>query len=463
VDPKGAGNQIGEPWLTSFAPPLMRASYVSQNGKDGLDRDVLLVPLGDGSDFYVFDVQRLRGGKLHTWAFHGAESDELQLNTPMQPAADLRWLDRLLPGTQKAGKAPGVLQATWTMTRAGKEIPHQFNGGGVIKTVAAEQAALGKLYDEKRPPAHLRATLLGQAGADVMQGDPYSQQYQYAFPFLWVQSAAKPESVYPAVYEYYRGDVPALKNIELVSENPLTVRVTTQSGQTDTFTATGSTLSAVSRDAKGVRWAKLSGGTELKADGLTLKTARAKYSTVVTAFDNNKGTLTTRDPLPSAPGVVIGNDGRRSFLQLTGSGTSFTFQDDLLIGEGKLKDFEIESDKTLIEVEPKILFEDYGNRKHDGLTLTNEDGSWQFRGGKVIRQPENAKLSKSVFTDANGDGFVNVHAYEAGVGDAVELLGDVTVRRTEAGYEVLTNVDVEGSVGGHSFKLAPKKEWQKVG
>jgi hypothetical protein len=463
VDPKNAGNRSGEPWLQSFAPPLLRAAYVSQDGSTSLDRDVLLMPLGDGNDFYVFDVQRLRGGKLHTWAFHGAESRDLQLNTPMQPAAERRWLDRLLEGTQQAGKAPGVLQATWTMTREGREIPHKFDGGGVIKTVAAEQSALGKLYDENRPPAHLRATLLGHAGDDVMEGDPYSQQYQYAFPFLWVQSAAKPESVYPAIYEYYRGDVPALKNVELVSENPLTVRVTTQSGQTDTFVSTASTLSAVSRDAQGVRWAKLSGGTELKADGLSLKTARAKYSTVVTAMDYAKGTLTTRDPLPSDPGIVIGNDGRRSFLQLAGSGTAFTFRDDLLIGEGKLSDFKSDGGQVTIESKPGVLFAGQGNRKTAGFTQTNEDGSWQFRGGKVIKQPAGGQLAQAVFTDANGDGFVNVHTYEAGLGDSIELLGDVTVRRVGASYEVLTNVEVEGNIGGRSFKLAPKTQWQKVG
>jgi hypothetical protein len=455
--------QSGEPWLKSFAPPLMRAAYVSQDGKESLDRDVLLMPLGESDDFYAFDVQRLRGGKLHTWAFHGTESRDLTVNTPMQPAAEKRWLDRLLPGTQKAGKAPGVLQATWTMTRDVKEIPHQFNGGGIIKTVAAEQAALRNLYDEKRAPAHLRATLLGQAGAEVMQGDPYSQQYQYAFPFLWVQSAAKPESVYPAVYEYYRGDVPALKSVELVSEAPLTVRVTTQSGQTDVFTTDGSTLTAVSRDGKGVRWAKLSGGMELKAEGITLQAARAKYSTLVTAFDNSKGTLSTRDPLPPNPGVMIGNDGRRSFLQLSGNGTAFTFQDDLLIGEGKLTGFKMKEDGVTVEAAPKVIFGDFGNRKLSGLTQTNEDGSWQFRGGKVIKSPANATLSKAVFTDANGDGFINVHTYEAGIGDEIELLGDITVRRVGTGYEVLTNVEVEGTLGGKSFKLSPKTEWQKVG
>lgn len=96
------------------------------------------------------------------------------------------------------------------------------------------------------------------------------------------------------------------------------------------------------------------------------------------------------------------------------------------------------------------------------MTRTNEDGSWQFRGGEVIKQPVGGQLSKDVFTDANGDGFVNVRTYEAGLGDAVELISDVMLRRTDMGYEVLTNVEVEGNVGGKSFKLSPRVGWQKV-
>lgn len=138
-------------------------------------------------------MQRLRGGKLHTWCFHGCESEDLELNTPMQ-ANTVRWIDRTLEGTHRTGQAPNTLQATWTMTRAGREIPHQFTGGGVIKTIGCEPVVLGTRYDPARPAVHVRATLVGCGGDAVLQGNPYSEAYAYSFPFLWVQREAGPSA-----------------------------------------------------------------------------------------------------------------------------------------------------------------------------------------------------------------------------------------------------------------------------
>ena len=62
-------------------------------------------------------------------------------------------------------------QVTWStgnllnMTRDGKDYPHSFNGGGVVKTVGCEPAVLGKLFDAALPPVHLRATLLSSPRA----------------------------------------------------------------------------------------------------------------------------------------------------------------------------------------------------------------------------------------------------------------------------------------------------------
>jgi hypothetical protein len=462
-NPSGAGNKTGEPWMEAFAPPLMRGRYVGQAG-EALDRGVVVVPLGESDDCYVFDLQRLRGGKLHTWCFHGCETADLEINTPMQPAETTRWVDRLLEGTRRAGTAPETLQATWTMTREAKDFAHTFNGGGTIKTVAAEQAVLGEAYDSSRGRARLRATLLGQAGAAVLQGNPYSQSYAYSFPFLWVQAAATPESVYPAVYEYYRGDEPALKEVRLVSREPLVVRVVTRQGQTDTFTADGRSLAVVSTDAQGLRWAKLSGGTTLAGGELSLEAARGEYRTAVDSIDYRSRTLSTRDGLPPDPHVVIGNDGRRTMLRLTGSGTSFTFADDLLIHEGRITDVKATGDRIEVSSNQKLLFDGYGNRKAASLVQIDESGEWQFRNGKPIRRPSpTASLSGDIFKDANGDGFVNVRTYECGLNDDVVLLADVEVRRrADGGHEVRTNVSVKGTLKGKAFSLDAGDGWQAI-
>ncbi len=49
-----------------------------------------------------------------------------------------------------------------------------------------------------------------------------------------------------------------------------------------------------------------------------------------------------------------------------------------------------------------------GNRKAEAMTVVTEDSQWHFRGGKVIVRPSGGLLTADVFTDANGDGFVNM-------------------------------------------------------
>jgi hypothetical protein len=447
-DPAKSGGQTGEPWLRAFAPPLVRGSYVNQKGDVRLDRDVMLMPVGDTGSYYAFDVQRLRGGKMHTWCFHGCESQELALNVPMAPKT-VRWIDRTLEGTHKTGMAINGLQATWTMTRRGKDYAHKFTGGGVVRTVACEPTVLGKRNDPKLPPVKVRATLLGHAGEAVLQGNPYSQSYAYCFPFLWVQNAkAEGESVYPAIYEWYRGDAPVVTKAEITSKTPMKVNVTTASGQTDEYTVTPDGFSAISRDGKGLRWAKFSGVAEFSAPDVKVK-APAKYATTIVSMDYAARKLTTKDPLPENPGVVVGNSGRLCWLQLKGRGTSFTWDDDLLIHEGKIEEIKVlDKDTIQVRTNQTVLFGDLANRDTKSMVQCNEDLTWQFRGGKVIKKLEGAELTGKVFTDANGDGLINLKTYEVGIGDSVTVLSDIEIQRTEKGYAVKANVPVEGEAGG---------------
>ena len=296
-----------------------------------------------------------------------------------------------------------------------------------------------------------------------MQGNPYSQMYSYCFPFLWVQGQAEGPSVYPAVYEWYRGDTPALRRIHLLKREPLTVEVTTETGQTDTFVATGSAFSAVSRDAKGVRWAQINGGRGLKGKGISLDLAAGAYRTRILEMDHLKRRIRIAEPLPMNPTVVIGNEGRRSVLDLKGQGTEFVYDDSLLIHEGRVTKLVVTAGDTIaVETNQHVLFGGMGNRKLKALTQTNEAGTWQFRGGKVVAKPAGQALSEAVFADANGDGLIHLKTWEAGTGDTIELYANVIVRRKGAAYEVLTNVAVKGNVEGHAFDLEPSTQWQHV-
>jgi hypothetical protein len=466
IDPSRAGSQTGEPRLRAFAPPLLRATYSDSAGKVQLDRDVLLMSLGDTGNFYAFDLQRLSGGEMHTWCFHGCESNDLALNVPMAPRT-VRWIDRTLDGTHRVGAAVDTLQATWQMTREGREYAHKFGKGGVIKTVACEPAVLGARYDAKLPPVNVRATLLGRAGDAVMQGNPYSQNYAYCFPFLWVQGKPGAPSVYPAVYEWYRGDKPVIAKAELLDRDPkqpLRVQVVTTTGQTDLYIAAEDSLAAVSRDDKGLRWVKVSGPARLTGiAGLTL-TCGPGHRTVITEIDYKTRTLRTKDPLPRDPGVVAGNDGRRSWLELKGKDNAFTWGDDLLIHEGLITSVRVLNEEEVsVTVNQRLLFGGHGNRKPAGFVFTNEDATWQFRcsafhpnepvlTGRVLRKPQGAPLTASVFTDANGDTRVHLKTYELGLGDELILPADVELRRTDAGCQVLANLPVEGVFNGKPFR-----------
>ena len=464
INPANAGSQTGEPRLRAFAPPLLRATYSDSTGKVRLDRDVLLMSVGDTGAFYTFDLQRLTGGDMHTWCFHGCESNDLALNVPMAPKT-VRWIDRTLDGTHRVGVANDNLQATWQMTRESREYAHKFNKGGVIKTVACEQTVLGPRYDAKLPPVNVRATLLGRAGDAVMQGNPYSQSYAYCFPFLWVQGKPGAPSVYPAVYEWYRGDTPVIAKAELLKRDPkegIQVVVTTTGGQTDTYTVTEDSFVAVSRDAKGLRWVKVSGPAKLAGvKDLTL-TCGPGWQTVITDIDYKTRTLTTKDPLPENPSVIAGNPGRRTWLALKGKGNTFTWADDLLIHEGLINEARVlGDDEVSVNSNQRLLFCGHGNRKPSGFVFTNEDHTWQFRcatekeglfTGKVIRKPQGGVLTASIFTDANGDKRVNVKTYELGLGDELTIPSDVELSRTDAGCDITANVPAEGLFSNKPFR-----------
>ena len=458
-NPSGAGSQFGEPWLRSFAAPSVRGSYV---GTNMLERDTIMMEVGTGSQtFYAFDVQRVTNGFYHTWCFHGAESSNLVLNIPVVAQTN-RWLDRLNDNTQfVATQTTNMLQALWTMTRAGTNWPFSFNGGGTITTVGAEPAALGSLYNSGLPPANFKATLLGRTNDVVMYGDPFSQVYDYCFPFLWSQTSNEVYSVYPAVYEWYRG-TSTVASVTYSSIDPVRVEVTTTSGQVDDYYDDQNCLLAISHDALGIRWAQLSGSTNVNSYGLVLNPATNYYVQVI-AMNHLAHTLTTSGPLPSNPAVCIGTPSRQIWLQLYGSGTNFTFTDDLLAQEGYITSLHVTSTNTIaITSDQAYLFDGEGNRKSSGMTVATEDDLWQFRNNTVVSSPAGVPLTTFVFTDYNNDGLIDMKTYECGVGDWISLPAAITIVRKVNSLQINSNVAVSGSCNGFTFNVPAFNGWQGV-
>ena len=182
------------------------------------------------------------------------------------------------------------------------------------------------------------------------------------------------------------------------------------------------------------------------------------YSVTITGINYTTRTLTTSGPLPPNPAVMAGNAGRRIHLQLKGSGTTYTWDDDLLIHEGRLTTMQVTgANSATITSSQSVLFGDVGNRKTASLTVITEDGQWHFRGGQVVRKPTGATLTASVFTDANGDGLTNVKTYEIGIGDSIDLPADITLKREGSSYLALANAPVSGTIQGNRFSIPKPK------
>lgn len=265
------------------------------------------------------------------------------------------------------------------------------------------------------------------------------------------------------MYEWYRGATPVVQRVELAGQDPLQIRVVTTSGQQDTYLVTPESFAVVSRDAAGLRYAKLSGLAQFADGEFVLRAETAGYSARITDIDYRGRRLKTDRPLPADAVVTVGNAGRWSVLELKGKGTDFAWDDDLLIHEGKLEELKITGPETIaVTTNQRVFQENSGNRQVSGLTQVTEDFAWHFRGGRVIRRPAGATLTERAFADANGDGLVHLKTYEIGLGDELRLPADVELRRTKTGLEVKTNIRVTLSVGGRIAQFTPSPDWQPL-
>lgn len=467
-DPKKAGGR-GEPWLTAFAPPILRVSFENENGRIRLARSLLILET-DGGGRYAVDLQRLSGGAWHTWCFHGCESDTLTLNTPMTPGAT-RWTDRLLDGTQKRGVAPPLLEAVWTMSRQGRVIPHTFDGGGQIHTVGAEPAVLGANYDPERPPVRVRARLAGRQGDAVLQGDPYSEQYAYAFPFLWVQhAAASNTTLYPAVYDWYRGNSGTVAQVDPVSVSGPTaiVRIVHASGAVDTVIDEVDGLcgfTACDPDGRLREAAVVNGRLFDRPDaGLQVRLDQDQFEAVIEEIDYTNRRLRTSAPLPAEPGVVAGGPGRWIWLTLQGAGTRFSWNDDLLVHQSAVTAAVPTGPETMkIQTRLDLFHGDSGNRKRAAFTVTTEDGAWHFRDGRVIRKPAEGELTPDIFRDTSGDGTATACTYEIGLGNRIRIPARVHLRRRPDGmYEIRANTAGEITLHGRTVRIPGETDWMPL-
>lgn len=435
-----AGSTIaGTGWNTSFeAQP--GAQFMEHHARATSHPEVSLymrqtafIDAGD-RDSYVFDVFRVRGGKTHTYAFHGGATDALAVNAALKPAtsdAATHYLRDHFAGSQREGSTPAVLEADWPLT---PEMQKLYQGAA---------------YESNRVVT-TRLSLFTHDGDPLWIGNAYSKAYRYNYPFLYVRGQPEDSgSAFPALMEPFAGTpfIAAKKMLPVTprvtgAEQPVALEVTTTAGRTDLLYASttpdlqseisdfksqvAGKFAIVSRDASGFRLAHLVGGTTLECGDISITTPRHEYRTRLTATRYNHRQFDTETVLPprllkgawvgigaNAPGAL-----RHAFklesLTPAGKGTRVTHEKTALYYRSTIVNLDTAAGTIESEIEPGV----FGCDVHfiDSTTLANEDasktwrttlteaGRWMHLGWPGYRGSYPDRIAMDTIPDANGDG-----------------------------------------------------------
>jgi len=441
-------------WTTAFKPGE-GAQYVSGAARFAAcpqvkryERQLVLVDIAGEDASYVFNVLRVAGGKVHTWSTHGPARSQAEtpvFNIAMRPASSAT-AKRVLAAHRapREGRAGETLQATWQMGR-------EF-----------EARMLKEAFVKDAPPLFVRSTLFGHAGDGVFAGDAdpktrglEGSQYMCTIGFLHVRKAGADglESVWPQLFEAYRGDRPSIASARLLATTPaddtasapVAVEVRTSTGQRDLILADGDgrrevkagtamltgSFGIISRDARGLRLAHLVGGTRLSDGGVTITAAHAGYTARIAAVDYRRNRIVLDRPLPAnvrAGEELLINapqhpqvwktaevDGERVGLALNAA----LYQSEILSVDEKRRE-------VICSMNPNLLLAD--PHYYDGVTATDETGRkrWRVRTMRprylfmYLQEPLQdwrETYSDADFPDADGDGRRTVVITRWGGGD----------------------------------------------
>lgn len=440
-------------WNTSFVPEpgaqfMEHAARATSHPDVSLySRQTALIDAG-ADDSYVFDVFRVRGGKTHTYCFHGAPTEKLTINTTLTPSKD-EYLRKHYDGTQQEGPTPAMLQADW----AAKGITTRF-------------------------------ALFGHDGDKTLVGNAFSEAYNYNFPFLYVRGQRE-ESVFPVVIEPFV-DKPFVAEKRQVAVMPaqkgaeaaVALEVKTTGGATDLLYASGKPaetvtldgkskvngkFAVVSRDAEGLRLAELVAGTELNAGDITIKTDRAGYDAKLTGVNYDDRTFTIDQELPAMlRGAVVGIGKLHHAFKISGiDGKKVTHEKTARYYQSAI--VATDGNSVECEIEPAVFGCD--TKFIDGTTVSNEkqdkfwkatireDDRWMNVGYPGYRGSWPNKLTLADIPDTNGDGR-----------RTLKLIGSGKDKEEEG--KVLVELDVTRvSEDGETlyFKLPANEDYQRGG
>jgi hypothetical protein len=422
-------------------------------------------PKAAAPNSYVFDVERVSGGKLHTYCFHGTVSDDFSVNLVNQTAAlgtnEQHYLRRCLQGDafKYGGEAPPVLEATWRLRRGTETIEARDREGQSVqlKQDNAEATMLGGSYDESGPRKFTRLHLAGHGGERVLVAHiaPNVVNEQTTWPFLFVQRRGENlESVWPAIIEPYAGEsfITQVRPLDIAgneadAQRAIAVEVVTKTGRKDlcfrdgrikrrevgSFGITGR-FAYVSGDEMGLRLAHRVEGTGLSTPWGMLTIEQSWHSGKVVRVDYSKRKVWLdgdwADAKPVGQQIEFGNANHKtSFVVVAASKerglTMLTLDKAMDLSYAHVIEVSPEERKVVPNIGPVEI----ERGMDDGLTCTTDDRKKSCR-CKVLEGDSAGYVYQLDGNVSEQDFLIGsiFRVWEFGVGDSARLASSAVVR-----------------------------------
>ncbi|MFO7534222.1 MAG: hypothetical protein R6X19_00820 [Kiritimatiellia bacterium] len=415
VDRKSMNNEDdtipGYGWLNAFSPfEGVQYADASQRARSHPQlteyrRGVALIDVG-GTDAYVFNVQRVAGGSVHTWCAHANQNDQFEVNAKLEPARSPAALEYM-----KGFKTPETLVgAAYAVSNL---FPRPAEGTAPADLVAtwrlhprAEQAFRSeKLADDRKIYARWR--LFDHEGEALYAANGTSDKYRYDMTFLFVQNdkVDPAGSVFPSLAEVYQGQPVvqsarevkfedggkgAARTVGLAVQLPEGVSDLCLSGPADgTIRKAEGGVSFdglfgfIRKDKAGLERAVLVGGAALEAPGLSIRLPKGRIAGEVVATDPAANSCTVKGDFRDVDLVgrmvpFVSPGGRSYAFTVTGQkpvegGVTLTLKEKMKIFQSSIEYVDEAKREITVRTEPYNLKGD--KNAYDDTEIGNEGGS----------------------------------------------------------------------------------------